>query len=164
MKWIQPISLLGLLVVSQAFDYSLDAESSATLNLIDDETGIPNIKTLFIDELTNITVEDIGWLPNNSTEVGSDYILWTTYINGNEVESGNFSLVGVGRELTTSIYAGSFEVGSNGEHNVTVLLVLDDSELVVTGMYVAYKKGVAIIPLLVVLILAMTTNMVSKRK
>lgn len=169
MKWIiqQFICIFCMVVVTQSFDYSLNPSSpEVRFDLIDVETGISNIKTLFIHELTSVSVKGISWVVNdvNETNKRNHEIIWTTYVDGIEVDNGTFSLVGVRRELPTQVSAGSFEVYSRGIHNITVRLVVDDSELIVTEEYNAYKMAVSIVPLLVVLLLAILTNMVRYMK
>jgi hypothetical protein len=144
-----------------AFDYSLDDTSETTMSITDDTTGIPNVKTLFIGELHSIVVDGMSWLPNESNaSTTSDLLLWRTTIDGNVVASGNVSLADAGRELPSMIDAGSFTVSTNGKHSIEVRLMVDDSMLIVSGDYVAYRAGVSIIPMLLVLIMAMTTQLV----
>jgi hypothetical protein len=74
--------------------------------------------------------------------------------------TGNVSLEGVGRELPTSIDAGIINVDKQGRYSVEVRMTIDDSEASTSSEYEAYGAGVAIIPLLIVLVLAVTTHMV----
>jgi hypothetical protein len=174
MKWIllfryQLIGFLGFVVtVTQSFDYQLSPSSPQVFfDLTDVETGISNIKALFIEELTNITVRGISWVPNDINNKTNHHhpneIVWTTYVNGIEVDSGSFSLVGVRRELPTQLATGSFEVERRGMHNITVRLVVDDSELIITEEYNSYNMALSILPLIVVLLLAIFTNIVSHK-
>jgi hypothetical protein len=162
------LQLLGLVVLTQSFDYSLNpASSELRLALLDETTGISNIKTLFISEATNITVHGISWLPNDivdSTKERSHALEWTTYVDGIPVDNGTLSLVGLRRQLPTQLSAGSFKVESRGIHNITVRFFVDESELFVTESFNAYNMWVSTLPLLVVLFLAIVTKMVRSNK
>jgi hypothetical protein len=163
----QICQLCGFVVLTQSFDYSLDPSSSElSLELVDEPTGISNVKTLFIDEQTNVTVQGISWIPNETVENRnrSHVMEWETYVDGIMVDNGTLSLVGVRRQLPTQISAGSFEVQNGGMHNITVRLVVDESNLVVTDFFNAYNMWVSILPLVVVLFLAVSTNMVGDSK
>jgi hypothetical protein len=74
--------------------------------------------------------------------------------------TGSVSLEGVGRELPTSIDAGTIKVDKGGRYKVEVIMTVDDSTGSAYMEYEAYGAGVSIIPLLVVLVLAVTTHMV----
>jgi hypothetical protein len=149
-----------------AFDYSLDfeAEEPPALSLTDVVTGIPDIKTLFIGEPTLVTVKDLSWMFNDGNASGVDLLLWTTSVDGVVVASGNYSLLEFGRQLPTSVEAGTFTVSSSGMHEVVVTLSVDGSSGDVTGDYAAYKSGVSLIPMILVLVMAMTTQMVHATK
>jgi hypothetical protein len=170
MSWI-PLKicfLLELLALTQAFDYSLNPSSTnVRLELVDESTGISNIKTLFIAETTHVTVQGISWLPNNMTEENwnkSHVMEWTTYVDGIVVETGTVSLMGIRRQLPTQISTGALTVESRGLHNITIRLVVDESELIVTEVLNAYQMWISTVPLLVVLLLAICTNMVRREK
>jgi hypothetical protein len=74
--------------------------------------------------------------------------------------TGNVSLEGVSRELPTSIDAGIINVDKQGMYHIEVRMIIDDSEASASSEYEAYGAGVAIIPLIVVLVFAVTTHMV----
>ena len=74
--------------------------------------------------------------------------------------TGSVSLEEVGRELPTSIDAGTIKVDKGGRYSIEVRMTIDGSKASADGEYEAYGAGVAIIPLLVVLVLAVTTHMV----
>jgi hypothetical protein len=171
------IQLLGLITLTQSFDYSLDSSSSSSatdvrLKLIDESTGISNLKTLFIGEVTNVTVQGISWIPNEHTITALQYqgnesyhhhpsvIQWTTYVDGIIVDNGTIPLMGIGRQLPKQISVGSFQVQERGIHTLTVQLVVDDSVLIVSEQYNAYHMMISILPLFVTLLLSVTTNMV----
>jgi hypothetical protein len=164
---LHTFQLLGLVALTQSFDYSLNpASSEVRVELVDETTGISNLKTLFISEATEITVQGISWLPNDIVENTNDSraIEWTTYIDGTTVGNGTMSLVGIRRQLPTQVSAGSFKVERRGIHNITVLLRVDKSELFVTKTFNAYNMWVSMLPLIVVLFLAILTNMVRSKE
>jgi hypothetical protein len=74
--------------------------------------------------------------------------------------TGSVSLEEVDRELPTSIDAGTIKVDKKGRYTIEVRMTIDDNEATASGEYEAYGAGVAIIPLLIVLVLAVTTHMV----
>lgn len=172
-----------------AFDYSLDDNSpDASFNLMDVATGISHIKTIFFDEPTNVTVTGISWIYNptlqqqeetttpiqrhrrmtnvTTTNVSSSdnyEIIWMTYVDQIMVDNGTYSLWGIQRQLPTEIPCGTFLIPrdhSRQQHNITIRLWLDDSELIVTQHYSAYPSVLSTMPLLIVLLLAILTSMV----
>lgn len=74
--------------------------------------------------------------------------------------TGNVSLEEVGRALPTSIDAGTINVDKKGRYTIEVRMSIDGHSAKASSEYEAYGAGVAIIPLLVVLVLAITTHMV----
>ena len=142
------------------FDYSLDGAEG--LILTDSETGITDLKTIFTDEDTAVTVDGISWVANDdaTNTTGSLFLFWETFVNGELQDSGNVSLADVGRELPTSIEAGTIKVSDRERVDISVIMTVDDSSAEATGSYKAYGKGMSIIPLLVVLIFAASTRMV----
>jgi hypothetical protein len=157
------LGFLFLANTATAFDYGLNSEpdEEPTLSLTDTETGIADIKTLFIGEPTAVTVNGLSWIPiEDGVESNASAIIWTTLVDGNVVATGNVSLVGLGRALPTTVEAGSFIVTNNQEHTIEVVLKVDTTEVTVSTPIVAYRPGVSLFPLIVVLLLALTTHMV----
>jgi hypothetical protein len=76
--------------------------------------------------------------------------------------TGNMSLEEVNRELPGSLDAGTINIDKKGRYKIEVRMTIDGKSASAKGEYEAYGAGVAIIPLLVVLILAVTTHMVRK--
>lgn len=146
--------------VARGFDYSLDSEGGGSLAFGDVDTGISSIKTFFTNSETSVTVEGFEWIASGPVENSTNVLRWETYVDGELAASGEVSLADVGRSLPTSVDAGSFTVTKRGRRTVTVKLTVDDSELEVTDEKEAYGPGVAIIPLLLILGLAVTTHMV----
>jgi len=157
------LSTLLLLALQQtsAFDYGLSEGEDLRLSLLDVDTGISDIKTIFNGELVGVTVVGIEFAPNEGNVTTPDFITWETKVDGKVQASGTYSLVDVGRELPSEIEVGEISVGSRGRHEIVVLLSLGDSSLEPSGEYESYAAGVSIIPLIVVLVLAASTRMVS---
>jgi hypothetical protein len=114
---------------------------------------------MFIGETVNVTLEGIEWAPKENITNGTT-VFYETYVNGVIQASGNYSLADVGRELPTSGFAGTVKSDVKGTTSITVVLTLDGAESDTGGEYNTYAKGVAIVPLIIVLLLAMTTRMV----
>jgi hypothetical protein len=150
--------VLCQVLVGAAFDY--EVVDAGNIILTDVETQISPIVTLFLDEPVDVTVDGIGWASNTNTTDGETSLTYETFVNGKIQASGTFDLSDVGRELPGSIPAGQVKVSSNGRHYIEVKLTLDGKTESTSDSYVAYKAGVSIFPLIVVLLFAVTTRMV----
>ena len=157
---------------SASFDYMLNPEPDepAALFITDEATGIEGVITLFIDEVHLVTVTGLDWIVNEAaTNVTSTsgVLAWETIVDGLVMAQGTVALSEAGQLLPDSLDAGSFVVTSNGKHTVEVILRIDDdpaTELIVGNEYVAYRSGVSIIPMILVLVMAMVTQLVRDRK
>ena len=156
-----------------AFEYTFDTDADDLgLTITDVATGISNVRTLFIHEEHSVRVKGIRWTINkyntnaSSSSISSSedvMLLWSTVVDGVIVTSGNISLTNLGQLLPNEFEAGNFVVTNNGKHSVKVIMTIRGdtaSELVVSNSYVAYKSGVSIIPMILVLIMAMSTHLV----
>lgn len=147
--------------LAKAFDYVLIEEpEDASLSLTDVETEILDIATIFTGEFNSVVVTGIEWMQLKVGEEASDDLQWTTFVDGKEQDSGTFNLTDVGRELPTELEVGQFKVDNRGRHEVLVELTHGSAKITVSAEYESYAAGVAIIPLLVVLVMAATTQMV----
>ena len=159
-----------------AFEYTFDtdADDHLGLTITDVATGISNVRTLFIHEEHSVRVKGIRWTINkdntnasSSSSISSSedvMLLWSTVVDGVIVTSGNISLTNLGQLLPNEFEAGNFVVTNNGKHSVKVIMTIcgdTASELVVSNSYVAYRSGVSIIPMILVLVMAMSTHLVS---
>jgi hypothetical protein len=156
--FLRQLGLFSLLATTGlAFDYAID--NPGVLVLSDVKTGISPIVTIFKGDQFNVTVQGIGWAPaENPTD--SDILFWTTAINGNLAGNGTFNLAEVGRELPTEIEVGTYLLNSKGTANIVVTLSLDGVDSTTSGSYQVYAAGLSIVPLIIVLVLAMSTRMV----
>jgi hypothetical protein len=149
------------LTVVSGFDYNLEPSEDTVILLTDDETGIEGVRTIFDNELTLLAVKEIQWIKNESgTTSDADVLAWQVLADGTPVDSGTVPLADVGRILPDTVSTGSVKLKGRGMHNIKIVLTVGESTITVEKDYRVYKGGVSLIPLLVVLILAMTTKMV----
>ena len=153
--------LLGIALPASAFDY--DIASAGSLLLTDVATSIAPIITLFVDQPVAVTADGLEWTENDSNSTTGE-ILCETYLDGEVVSSGTLSLDDVGRELPTSVDCGTVTVPKGGRYKIEVIVTVDTSTASTFGEYEAYAPAVSILPLVVILFLAVTTNMVRFRQ
>ena len=143
-----------------AFDYAIDDGGSIVLT--DSATKISELRTFFRNELTQVSLKDVTWTANDDSAATNNNstttLIWETLVDDTVVDSGEVSLEDVGRELPTEFEAGEVQVSS--DVTITVRLTLDGSTTEVASSYQTYRPGVSLIPLLLVLVLSMTTHMV----
>jgi hypothetical protein len=159
---LRQLGLLSLLATTGfAFDYAIDEEAKNPrfLNLIDDATGINPILTIFKGEQFNVTVKDVTWTQSENSN-DSDTLFWTTTINGALVGEGNYSLADVGRELPDAFFVGGYVIDNKQTATIVVTFTLDDVDSETSGNYQVYAAGRSIVPLIIILVLAMTSRMV----
>ena len=125
----------------------------------DAATGIIGLKTMFIGQDVNVTLIDIIWVQTESA-TNDTTVSYQTSVNGVVQATGNYSLADVGRELPTSFFVGTVKSDQQGTSVITVALTLDTVVSETDASFQTYKPGLSILPLIVVLILAMTTRMV----
>mmetsp|Transcript_17639 Transcript_17639/g.49954 ORF Transcript_17639/g.49954 Transcript_17639/m.49954 type:complete len:826 (-) Transcript_17639:210-2687(-) len=145
-----------------AFDYEVDPDAVGSISLMDLETEIDGIKTIFRDDEVAVSVTDIGWKePETPIDGGgSSTLFWTTAVDGVEKESGEVDLTDVKREMPTSFDAGKIKATDSGSVTITVTMTLDGNEQSTSRKVEVYGRGVSVIPLLLILFLAMGTRMV----
>lgn len=151
------ILLLGEQV--RAFNYNLF--EAGGLSLTDIETSITDIRTLFTNELTSVAVTGVAWTPNETNSTDDETLLCELMVDGVVVSNATLNLTELAaRELPDTVECGSFEVKDNGAHDISVKLTVDESEIGTSTELQAFAPGVSIIPLVVVLVMALTTHMV----
>jgi hypothetical protein len=162
MNLFRTIALLGLASPTVlAFDYQITGSESIVLT--DVETGIDKIATIFTDEQILVSVDGLTWEPSTTNVTESNNLLvWETFLDGQlqPQASGTQSLADTGRILPTRIDAGEIVVGSGGRVNIRVEITVDGNTITTEKEFEAYGSGVSIIPLLVVLVFALSTRMV----
>ena len=152
MKLIQAFFCLAVAASAKAYGLT----GSGDISLTDGKTGIGPIRTVFTDEPTLVTVDGLEWGEDMSTVTTLTY---ETFVNGKSEASGTIEL-NAEEGLPASISAGEVYVEDRGTASFRVVLTSGDSSSDSSANFQAFGTGVAIIPLLVVLGLAMTTRMV----
>jgi len=152
------LCLAGLLTqFSSAFDYIIVGTEG--LLLVDEASGILNIKTLFIGDPVQVHVIGLEWAQVNATAATStDSILYKTYVDGILQAEGSFDLTDVDRELPTQVDAGVITVTTNGAHTIQVVLSVNGEPIETEQTYQAFRAGVSLIPLILVFFLALSTH------
>ncbi|GAX12403.1 hypothetical protein FisN_2Hh234 [Fistulifera solaris] len=140
-----------------AYDYAV--VGAGEIELIDKETSIPGIKTIFKDKPALVSVSGIEW-EASETPTSTLTLNWVTLVDGEIVTSGSVDLDSTSRELLTSIDAGEIIISDRGRSTVEVRLQVDNSSASTTAEFQVFGAGAAIAPLLIILFLAMTTKMV----
>lgn len=161
------ITLLILPASTTALEYVPDA-SGSTLNLEDESTKIGEIRTIFIGDTTLVALDGIEWsaVESDSTAnaTSSNNLVWETAVNGVIQDSGVIGLSDVDdRDLPTSIEAGSIVIEKRQTATVSVTIFLEDDPKASTtgsGNYQTFARGASLVPLILILVLAMTTKMV----
>jgi hypothetical protein len=133
------LALASLVGSVTAFDYSL--VGAGGISLTDLETGIGGILTIFTDELIGVAVDGLEWNPTGSVDQSDDTLYWETLIDGEVQSSGSMSLADVGRELPTSIDAGSVKTTKKGRRAIEVRITVDSSTASTDTNVQAYAAG-----------------------
>jgi len=162
--WLLALSS-SVLGTANAFDYAPNVEG-ASQNLIDEATGIPGLRTIFVNDVTLVELDGIEWSPveeSNATDDDSSLLVWETAVNGVVQSKGTIDLADVNRELPTSIEVGSILVDKRQTSSISVTVYMEDSpesSTTSSSDYQTYRAGVSLLPLILILILAFTTRMV----
>jgi hypothetical protein len=123
-------------------------------------TSISGIETIFVDKETLVSLSGLEWNATGPVNGADNLLHYETFLDGESKATGSISLADVGRELPTGLDCGTISVPEGGRYTIEVTLTVDASETGTSGEYEAYGAGVAILPLLVILFLAVTTSMV----
>ena len=127
------------------------------ISLTDVKTDISQIRTVFTDEATAVTVNDLEWGEDMTTVTT---LMYETFVNGKSSATGSVEL-DAEAGLPSSVVAGEVYVKDRGTATFRVVLTSGESTADSSADFQAFGNGVALIPLLVVLGLAVTTRMVS---
>lgn len=154
--------LVLLPALASAFDYRLTGDGS--ISLTDSEVLKEGIQTIFSGEDTAVTVVDLGWEANSANGTDDTAVEWQLFVDGALVGSGTEDLTDVGRELPGSIDAGSFVLDHEVGNFVTVEVnvMLNGESWSFSDDYKAYRPGVSLFPLIIVILLAVSTRMASR--
>jgi len=160
--------LLGAstVAVADAFDYTLT--SVGDISCTDAKTLIPDLAVLFNSEAVLVHVSGLSWEEtgagtNNSSD-DAIILCWETLVGDDVLASGKHDLTEFGLQLPGELDVGMVQVNSTGSHTITVKLFgsggAEGFEDETSRPYQSYAAAVSVIPLIVVLVLAMGTQMV----
>jgi len=158
---IAGLILLALPTSTTSLAYIPDA-TGGSINLEDESTRISGLQTIFIDDPTLVTLDDIEWSPAGSAS-NSSSLMWETAVNGVVQDSGMIEISDDPFGLPTSISAGSIVVDKKQLSTVSVEIFVKDSPETSSGTsgdYQTYSSGTSLVPLIIILLLACTTQMV----
>jgi hypothetical protein len=133
------LAVASLMGSAAAFDYSLTGAGGIVLT--DQETGIGGIMTIFTDSLIGVAVDGIEWEETGSVDQSDDTLYWETLIDGEVQSTGSMSLADVGRELPSSIDAGSVKTSKKGRRSIEVRITVDSSSASTDTKVQAYGAG-----------------------
>jgi hypothetical protein len=132
------LALATLVGSAAAFDYNIT--SAGSVSLTDLETGIGGIITIFTDEFIGVAVDGLKWKENGSVDGSDDTLYWETSIDGEVQSSGSVPLADVGRELPTSVDAGSVRTTKKGRRKIEVKITVDSSKASTNTKVQAYAS------------------------
>jgi hypothetical protein len=168
-----------LLVLSSVFIVTVTAavgggisivpdESSLSLRLIDVETKISPISTLFINKKASVIVEGLVWSSYNeqnttqgNTSIESNQLTYSTWINGHQVSNGTVRLSqswsnsnnnnnnSITVELPSSIDVGAIEANDGGSNSILVVFSNGYTESSTTLIVRSYRQWISSIPILI---------------
>lgn len=93
-----------------AFDYNVTAGDDTSIFLTDAKTGIPGLKTIFLNDVTLVAVNDVVWEESGVGSTGNDFLTYQTLVNGELQAEGTIDLTGVGRQLPSSLDVGNVTI------------------------------------------------------
>ena len=146
-------------------------ESSLSLRLIDVETKISPISTLFINKKASVIVEGLVWSSYNeqnttqgNTSIESNQLIYSTWINGHQVSNGtvrpsqswsnnnndnNSNNNSITVELPSSIDVGVIEANDGGSNSIRVVFSNGYTESSTTLIVRSYRQWISSIPILI---------------
>ena len=148
-------SWLLLLSVATTVVVGYEVTSAGDITLTDVDTEISGLRTVFLDEPTGVTLTGVAW---NETDDTVTEVTFETFVNGKSAATGTVEITD--GELPDTIDAGVVYVKDRGTAKIRVEITSGSSSADTSASFQAFGNGVAIIPLLVVLGLAVTTRMV----
>ena len=146
-------------------------ESSLSLRLIDVETKISPISTLFINKKASVIVEGLVWssyseqnTTQGNTSIESNQLIYSTWINGHQVSNGTVRLSqswsnnnndnnsnnnSITVELPSSIDVGVIEANDGGSNSIRVVFSNGYTESSTTLIVRSYRQWISSIPILI---------------
>jgi hypothetical protein len=143
-----------------AFEYQIDEESSELrLFLVDIKSSIEDLKSLHNGFNVGVSLNGIIWTKMQNPQNSSN-LTWTTYLDGIPVQSSTVDFSADVFDFPNSMAVGNIVSPGSGHRVITVTLELNGVTTSVTEHFESFQSGVALIPLIVILVLAATTHMV----
>lgn len=148
-------SLFVLLLWSQTSALEIDT-SATSLLLQDSRTGISS-KTLFIEETTDVVVENLSWSSETSL-LDSEILSYATFVDGEKAYEGFIVLPENSFDLPTSMNVATISPSSRGKMTIRVDFRLGEQEKSVSTESQSFKKWLASFPMMVIFFLGLLTN------
>lgn len=150
--------LLGIVIQASTFASAAYDVSVSNIYLTDTETEVEDIVAIHNSKPFTVTAE-LEWAEEIYDEASSNLLVWQLFIDGTQQAEGTVDL-NDSRALPTSLNAGISTVESSGEHVVEVKVQLDEVTAENNRAYRSFNAGASFVPLIFVLVLASTTQMV----
>mmetsp|Transcript_7379 Transcript_7379/g.13926 ORF Transcript_7379/g.13926 Transcript_7379/m.13926 type:complete len:823 (+) Transcript_7379:121-2589(+) len=150
--------LLGFAIQAITFASAAYDVSVSNIYLTDTETEVEDIVAIHNSKPFNVTAE-LEWAEEIYDEASSNLLVWQLFIDGTQQAEGTVDL-NDSRALPTSLNAGISTVEKSGEHVVEVKVQLDEVTAENDRAYRSFNAGASFVPLIFVLVLASTTQMV----
>ena len=104
---------------------------------------------------------NLVWAAEIFVDDSSNVLNYEMFIDG-KVENSGFVDLNAERELPSSISCGFGTMDTSGKHVVSVKVTVDAFETESERDYQSFASGASFVPLVIILLLAGTTHMVSK--
>ena len=104
---------------------------------------------------------NLVWAAEIFVDDSSNVLNYEMFIDG-KVENSGFVDLNAERELPSSISCGFGTMDTSGKHVVSVKVTVDAFETESERDYQSFASGASFVPLVIVLLLASTTHMVSE--
>lgn len=176
---LSSLLLLSSTAFADAASLGYQLSSVGSINLKDIETGIPDVVTLFTNQDIAVSLVEMEWeeveADGNSTtasDVSSPTLMYETFVDGKIQDTGKVDLSEFSTYfLPKEIEVGTISVKDGGKHTIEVIVkflsngddetsTIGEDSYSTSNDYSSYSPGVSIIPLVVIMVLAVTTNMV----
>jgi len=132
---------------------------AGSITLTDVASEIPDLQSLFLYYETYVSLTDIEWEYTGSNATSNNILKYETYVNGVVAASGEYDL-STYESPPTNLDCGIIVPEQSGATEILVKLMIDSAEEETSSTFQAYKSGVSLIPLIVILVLAFSTQMV----
>jgi hypothetical protein len=103
---------------------------------------------------------NLAWVSDIFVDGSSNTLTYETTIDGAVIATGSVDL-NAARDLPTSISCGFGSMDASGKHTVGVKVTVDDFSSENSRDYQSFAAGASFVPLILVLVIAGTTHMVS---